>query len=74
MAQSSRLTAWDVLISINPRPLHKVKEDPALFSENHGIRLAHIFSDQAGNADRSAFLFQPESILILEYLKAAVGA
>lgn len=60
----------EVLISINPRPLHEAKEDLAHFSENHKVRLAHIFSDQAGNQDRSVFLFQPEAILIFEYLES----
>jgi ppGpp synthetase/RelA/SpoT-type nucleotidyltranferase len=57
-----------VLSKINPRPIHLLRQDLASFSEKNSAKLAHIFTDQASNQDRSAFLFQPEAILIFEHL------
>src|SRR5580700_1617003 len=57
-----------VLAKINPRPIHQLRQDLASFSEKNNEKLAHIFADQASNQDRSAFLFQPEAILIFECL------
>jgi ppGpp synthetase/RelA/SpoT-type nucleotidyltranferase len=57
-----------VLGKINPRPIHQLRRDLSDFSEKNNAKLAHIFTDQASNQDRSAFLFQPEAILIFEFL------
>jgi putative GTP pyrophosphokinase len=60
------LESLRILTTINERPLHHLQEDLAAFSEKNNPKLTHIFADQAGNQDRSAFLFQPEAILIFE--------
>ncbi len=57
------------LSAINPRPVHQAKVALAEFSGKHNAKLSHIFSDQADNPDRSAFLFQPEAIFIFECLE-----
>ena len=57
-----------LLAQVNPTPLHLLREDLAKFTENNRAKLAHIFSDQQSNQDRSAFIFQPEVILIFECL------
>jgi ppGpp synthetase/RelA/SpoT-type nucleotidyltranferase len=60
------LQALNGLTAVNPRPVNQAKDELSAFSTDHAERLAHIFSDQASNPDRSAFLFQPESIFIFE--------
>ncbi len=62
------LSCLPMLSAVNPRPIHQAREDLAHFSEKYAAKLAHVFSDQASNPDRSAFLFQPEAILIFECL------
>jgi putative GTP pyrophosphokinase len=57
-----------VLARVNPRPVSRFQDDLSRFSERNHEKLAHIFSNQATNEDRSAFLYQPESILIFECL------
>jgi ppGpp synthetase/RelA/SpoT-type nucleotidyltranferase len=64
------LDCIEVLMRVNPRPLHQAKEELAQFSDKHRVRLDHIFSDQKNNQDRSVFLFQPEAILIFECLES----
>ena len=62
------LNSLALLSTVNPRPLHQLKNDLAHFSKANAAKLAHIFSDQKDNPDRSAFLFQPEILLIFECL------
>lgn len=66
------LESISVLANINPRPLHQLREDLVRFSEKNKAKLAHIFVDQLSNKDRSAFLFQPEAILIFEFLDSHI--
>jgi ppGpp synthetase/RelA/SpoT-type nucleotidyltranferase len=62
------LQALKALAVVHPRPVNQAKDELSAFSERYAARLRHIFSDQANNPDRSAFLFQPESIFIFECL------
>lgn len=63
------LEVIDMLWPINPRPIPQLTQDLAQFSEENSAKLNHIFSDQANNPLRSAFLFQPEVFLLFESLE-----
>jgi ppGpp synthetase/RelA/SpoT-type nucleotidyltranferase len=68
------LESITVLRTIDARSLAQLRQDLANFSQRNSAKLAHIFTDQASNQDRSVFLFQPESILIFECLERRPSA
>jgi len=63
------LEVIDMVSQISTRTLQQLKDDLSRFAEENEVKLEHIFSDQAGNPFRSAFLFQPEVFLIFECLQ-----